>query len=225
MGGGPKVQSAPGVLPATPEETQTLNYILDWTNTLGNNAGNFFNSPDFQEARDSSRATNALANQYRYGLTNQLVGSASTGKLHDAWQRNIQDTVGRTATATMGRNLSDAASRGVINSTYMTQMNNDLSKATTDSITDKYADLFKLQQDSLAQGLTSVDSTANSANKAVWSDLLAPLAAQQQYMAPLIQLWSTMYGSRMTPGTQNTVVSQGTSPLSFLSALTPFMGL
>lgn len=216
MGKGSSTSTAPGVLPATPEETKTLNYILDWSNALGSNMGNFMRSSEYQMA-NAVNNWSALRGQQ---LAEQLAGSAGTGRLNDSWQKNIEDTVGRTAQNTMGKNLSNAASRGVVNSTYMTQMNNDLAKSTSDAITDKYADLYKLQQESLGQGISTVNDAATSA----WRSALAPLTAQTQYMAPLLQLWQTMYQSRMTPGTQNTIVKQGSSPFGFLSAITPFFG-
>lgn len=216
MGKGGSTTTTPGVLPATDEETQTLNYILDWTNALGANMGNFMKSGEFQRA-------NAINNWGAYrsqGLASQLADSAETGKLNESWRQNIEDTVGRTSQNTMGKNLSDAASRGVVNSTYMTQMNNDLAKSTSNTIADKYQNLYKLQQDSLDQGISAVNGAANNA----WQYALAPLSAQAQYLSPVLQLWQAMYQSRMQPGTQNTVVKQGSSPFSILGAVAPFIG-
>lgn len=214
MGKSQKAQQTPGVAKPTETEQQTLSYLDNWTNALGRNLPLFMSSPEFRYGQDMSK----WATDSRGKLTANLADSAVSGTLNPQWERNMTDTINRSVQGTMGDNLQDAASRGVVNSTYSSGMMDRLAKHTADSINDNYRDLYKLQNDTLGQASGEMDKMSSAA----WGPALLPLAASQQYMQPLFELWSAMYGGRMKPGTENTVVTQsGGGFTDFLGAIAP----
>ena len=228
MGKGGGTYQTPGVAAPTDTEQQSLSYVDNWTNSLGRNLPIFMQSPEYNYGQDMTNWSTDTQGQLNARLSDsasKLNDGAYSGKLNPEWEKNMTDTVNRTVQNTMGSNLQDAASRGVVNSTYSSGLMDRLGRSTADSIVDNYSNLYKLQNDTISQSnddLTKAISNMSDMPLASWNSALLPLMAQQQYMQPVIDLWQTMYQSRMQPGTENTVVDEGSGGLlDLVSAIAP----
>lgn len=131
-----------------------------------------------------------------------LLGQLTNGQLPETYQKNMQDSINRAVTGSVGTAVNSLGNRGILNSSVTNQALNDVSTSAANAAADKY-----LENISTLNGLAG--QQAALAGQGITTAAGAQEAAQQ----PALNLWNASLGlnSGGTLGALQSMAGQGTT--------------
>jgi len=219
FGSGPKVTSTEAKIPKASEQENALWGLVD--NQLGANAisaNNLFNAginaygstlnPDYQALNDSAQAN---LSKIQASLSDLMQGKLPSS-YSVAKQAYVQDAGDQFSSV-----LSNAAKKGVVNSSYTRRASADIGKNLNNTLAKQYSSDVASYASLLNQAQTSALTPLQAASAAQQASYFAPnqmLTTANNLFAPVYDSWSKMYGSRMSlAAPAQNVVTQGNSGL------------
>ena len=123
------------------------------------------------------------AAQKQINSANTLVGNLTNGKLPSAYQKNMENSIKRGVTNSVGGLLTDLGSRGVINSSVMNTGVQGINDAAANAMSDAYT-----------QNIGILSGLAGQRVDQATAGITAAAAAQEAAQQPALNLWNASVG-------------------------------
>lgn len=114
---------------------------------------------------------------------NGLVSNLANGQLPTAYQQNMEASINRGVTNSMGNLLTDLGNRGVINSSVMNKGVQGINEAAANAMSDAYT-----------QNIGVLSGLAGQMTDQATSKITATAAAQEASQQPALNLWNASIG-------------------------------
>ena len=151
--------------------------------------------------------------------TNATLAQLQRGVLPSAYLQNMSDAIKSGVTNTVGSNINDLGSRGVLNSSVTNKAMNDIENNVSDTMARSFSNnvgiVSNLANNQLNNALNTTNSNANIYNSQInnaTARTTAAAAAQEAAQQPAINLWSSSLGlNGSTTGALAAAAGKGTS--------------
>lgn len=132
----------------------------------------------------------------------QGVAGLTTGVLPEAYQQNMENSIQRGVTNTVGNAIQNLGQRGVLSSSVTNQAMSDISKNVSDTMAEQYSN-----------NISSLNGLYGQQASLAGMPLSLSAAGQEAAQTPAINLWNASMGlnSNGTLGALNAVSGQGTT--------------
>lgn len=132
----------------------------------------------------------------------QGVAGLTTGVLPEAYQQNMENSIQRGVTNTVGNAVQNLGQRGVLSSSVTNQAMSDISKNVSDTMAEQYSN-----------NISSLNGLYGQQASLAGMPLSLSAAGQEAAQTPAINLWNASMGlnSSGTLGALNAVSGQGTT--------------
>ena len=181
-----------------------------------------FSADDWNTARQT--ANNALAQQSQLlsqipstlnqnnGIASELASIARTGNIPSTLTNNMNASVNKELQSGIGTMLNNLATRGVVNSSIMSQGVNNLSQQAADAYSKNYLNAYNSVLGGLGSAMQGQQSNSNALLAAVNALGNIPSQAYEGAGAgitPAFNLWKALQASYDNREDYDTVVQQG----------------
>lgn len=174
------------------------------------NAQNTANQAISQQRELFSQIPQAL-NQ-NSGIANEIASIARTGNIPSTVTNNLNASVNQELKSSMGTMLNNLASRGVVNSSIMSQGVNNLSQQAADAYNRNYLSAYNSTIGGLSTALQGQQANTGALMQGTAGLGAIPAQAYEAAGAgitPAFNLWKAMQNSYDTRTDYDTVVQQG----------------
>ncbi|MBQ6664078.1 MAG: hypothetical protein IJM68_00680 [Synergistaceae bacterium] len=183
-----------------------------------------YNADDWNTARQT--ANQALSQQQQLlsqipnalnqgsNIANEIATLARTGNIPSGLANNLNTSVNQELQSSMGTMLNNLASRGVVNSSIMSQGVSDLSKQAADAYNRNYLTAYQTALTGMNSALQGQQKNLDAVTTGVYTlgkipeQVYEGTAAQ---LMPAFNLWKAMQSSYDNTDTFDTIVSQESS--------------
>ncbi len=180
-----------------------------------------FNADDWNTARDT--ANQALQQQAQLlskipetlsqnaGIANELATIARTGNLPSGLAQNLNASVNQELKSGMGTMLNNLASRGVVNSSIMSQGVNNLSQQAADAYTRNYMTAYQAALSGMGSALQGQQNNLSGVTTGVYALGKIPEQSYEGAAAqimPAYNMWKAMQNSYDNRQDFDTIVEQ-----------------
>lgn len=145
----------------------------------------------------------------------QGVAGLTTGVLPEAYQQNMENSIQRGVTNTVGNAIQNLGQRGVLSSSVTNQAMSDISKNVSDTMAEQYSN-----------NISSLNGLYGQQASLAGMPLSLSAAGQEAAQTPAINLWNASMGlnSNGTLGALNAVSGQGTTTSTQRTSGGSFLG-